>query len=74
MSKYQVRIDACFMFDVEADSADDAQQQVEDDFDPGDGYSHTTETLVFEADGVTIAEDGDDDLQDCQEGLTGGNA
>lgn len=48
MPNFKVRIDACFNFDIEADDEDEAKQKAEDEFDPGDGYSHITETLVFD--------------------------
>lgn len=51
MTSYNVRIDACFNYEVEADSEEEAQDKAEELFGEDDaGSGRITETIVFGGD------------------------
>lgn len=59
MPKYTVRIDACFTYEIEADSEDEAAAAAETQFENGEYEDNrVTEVLVF---GDDEGEDDDDD-------------
>lgn len=58
MPKFKVRIDAVFLKEVEADDAKAAREIANDEWTMED-YLDTSELLVFNEAGVTIAEDDD---------------